>query len=190
MNETLRWWSLALYGVGPVVALLALLRRRSRPSTVLYRVKGWRWYVPPFLLPAEWLLPPVLIALRAGEVPADWPAVRLAGLVVGWVGAALLVWASVWLGRFFVHEAAIVGDHALVTSGPYRFVRHPVYSGYLGLLLGSGVATMNLLLMLLWPISLLGIIVQARSEERLLATRFGEDYERYARQTGQLVPRL
>jgi protein-S-isoprenylcysteine O-methyltransferase Ste14 len=173
MNEALRLWSLTLFSVGQAVALLALLRRRFKPSTTLYRVKGWRWYVPMLLLPVEWGLTPVLIALRAGESRADWLAVRVSGFVVGLAGAALLVWASVRLGRFFVHEAAVAGDHALVTSGPYRLVRHPVYSGYLLLLLGSGVATLNVWLLLLWPIALLGIPIQASSEEQLLATKFG-----------------
>src|SRR5262245_19471575 len=143
MIEALRVCSVALYAVGTGVALLALLRRRLRPSPTLYRVKGWRWYVPTILLPVEWLLPPALIALRVGEIQANCLTVRILGFVIGLGGAALLVWASVLLGRFFVHEAAIVQDHALVTCGPYRFVRHSVYSGYLALLLGTGVAALN-----------------------------------------------
>jgi protein-S-isoprenylcysteine O-methyltransferase Ste14 len=181
-----------LYGVGPVVALLALMRRRFKPSLTLCRAQGWRWYVPTILLPVEWLLPPVLIAWRIGEIRADdyWLAGRVLGLVVAVAGAAMLVWASVWLGRFFVHEAAIAQDHALVTSGPYGLVRHPVYTGYLALLLGSGVASMNVCLLLLWPVSLLGIHIQATSEEHLLRTKFGQDYDRYVRRIGRLVPRF
>jgi protein-S-isoprenylcysteine O-methyltransferase Ste14 len=190
MNEGLRLFSLALYGVGPAVALAGLLRRRFEPSRALSRVEGWRRYVPPVLLPVEWLVPPALIATGAGEARADWLAVRVAGLVVGVAGAVLLAWAAVLLGRFFVHEAAVVQGHALVTSGPYRLVRHPVYSGYLALLLGTGAATLNVWLCLLWPVSLLGILVQAGAEERLLAATFGQGYEAYARRTGRLLPRL
>jgi hypothetical protein len=65
-----------------------------------------------------------------------------------------------------------------------------VYAGYLALLLGTGVATLNVWLLLLWPVSLLGIRIQAGSEEQLLAERFGQDYERYVRRTGRLVPRF
>jgi protein-S-isoprenylcysteine O-methyltransferase len=190
MSEGLRLSSLALFAVGPVVAVLALLRRCSYPSPTLSRIKGWRWYVPMVLLPVEWLLPPLLIALRFSEIEADWLPVRLVGLVIGLAGAALLVWASILLGRFLVHEAAVREDHTLIESGPYRFVRHPVYAGYLALLLGSGVASLNVCLWLLWPISLLGILTQAASEEKLLEERFGQDYKRYVRRTGRLVPRL
>jgi protein-S-isoprenylcysteine O-methyltransferase Ste14 len=190
MSEALRLLSLALFAVGPVVAVLALLRRGLKPSATLYRIKGWRWYVPAVLLPAEWLLPPALIALRVGEIEAGWLPVRVVGSAVGVAGAALLVWASVVLGRLMVHEAAVREDHALIQNGPYRFVRHPVYTGYLALLLGSGVASLNVCLWLLWPVSLLGILIQADSEEQLLRERFGRDYERYVRRTGRLLPRF
>ena len=190
MSEALRLSSLTLFAVGPVVAGLALWRRGLRSSPTRSRIRGWRWYVPAVLLPIEWLLPPALIALRFGEIEADWLPVRVVGLAVGLAGAALLVWAAILLGRLLIHEAAIREDHALIETGPYRFVRHPVYTGYLALLLGSGVASLNVYLWILWPISLLGILIQAASEEHLLAVRFGPDYERYARRTGRLVPRF
>jgi protein-S-isoprenylcysteine O-methyltransferase Ste14 len=186
--EALRLCSLALFAIGPVVAVLALSRRRAGPPAS--RVAGWRWYVPPVLLPIEWLLPPALIFLRVGEIDADWLPLRLAGLAVGVGGAAVLLWAAVVLGRFLVHEASVRPDHALVTHGPYRFVRHPIYSGYLALLLGAAAATLNVWLFLLWPLSLLGILVQAAAEEQLLAATFGEAYLRYVNRTGRLVPRF
>jgi protein-S-isoprenylcysteine O-methyltransferase Ste14 len=188
MSEALRLSSLALFAVGPVVAVLALLRRRLQPSPTLSRIRGWRWYVPVVLLPVEWLLPPALIALRVGDIEAGWLPVRVAGLAVGLAGAALLVWASVLLGRFLMHEAAVREDHALIESGPYRFVRHPVYAGYLALLLGCGVASLNGCVVLLWPLSLLGILIQAGSEEQVLRARFGRDYQRYVGRIGRLVP--
>src|SRR6266446_2675615 len=64
MSDALRLSSLALFAVGPVVAVLAPLGRGLKPSPTLARIRGWRWYVPVVLLPVEWLLPPALIALR------------------------------------------------------------------------------------------------------------------------------
>jgi protein-S-isoprenylcysteine O-methyltransferase len=190
MSESLRLSSLALFTVGPAVAVLALLRRGVTPSPTLSRIGGWRWYVPVVLLPVEWLLAPVLIALRVGEIEANWLPVRAVGLAVGLAGAGLLVWASVLLGRHMIHEAAVREDHALVARGPYRFVRHPVYTGYLALLLGSGVASLNVSLWLLWPVSLLGILIQAASEELVLRGQYGAEYELYVRRTGRLLPRF
>lgn len=190
MNEELRLCCLALYVVGPVVAILAVLRRGLKPLGNVNRVTGWRGYIPTLLLPVEWLLPPTLIFLGVGEIQANLLSLRLVGFAVGLCGAVLLVWSAFVLGRFLVHAAAVLQDHALIMRGPYRFIRHPVYAGYLALLLGTGAATLNVWLFLLWPPSLLGIIVQAGSEEQLLETRFGQDYERYVGQTGQLVPRF
>jgi protein-S-isoprenylcysteine O-methyltransferase len=190
MNEGLRLSSLALFAVGPVVAVLAQQCRLSRQSATRYRIRGCRWYVLMVLLPVEWLLPPALIAFQVGQIEASWLPVRVVGLAVGLAGAALLAWASVLLGRFLMHEAAVREDHDLVVRGPYRFIRHPVYAGYLALLLGAGVASLNAAVLLLWPVSLLGILIQGASEEQLLEAKFGRDYERYAGRVGRLVPRL
>jgi protein-S-isoprenylcysteine O-methyltransferase Ste14 len=190
MSEALRLASLGFFAVGPAIAVSALLCRRLGPSARLHRIEGWRWYLPMALLPVEWLLPPALIALRIGEIEAGWWPVRVAGLAVGLPGTVLLVWASVLLGRFLLHEAAVREDHVLVVRGPYRIVRHPVYTGYLALLLGSGLASPNVCLLLIWPVSLLGILLQASSEEQLLGARFGREYECYTGRVGQLVPRF
>jgi protein-S-isoprenylcysteine O-methyltransferase Ste14 len=190
MNEALRLSSLALFAVGPAVALLAIWRRGREPSPTLARIAGWRWYVPTVLLPIEWLLPPALIALRLGELEVSSLPVRVVGLAIGLAGALFLAWASVVLGRLMIHEAAIRADHALVECGPYRFVRHPVYAGYLALLFGSGLASLNVCVLLLCPLSLLGILIQAASEEKLLRKKFEPNYERYARRTGRLFPRF
>ncbi len=189
MIQALRLCFLALYAVGPLVALLALSRRGCRASTAKCRVGGWRWYIPAILLPIEWLLPPAFILLELGEVQAGWLPVRCLGLVVSLCGALVLIWASTVLGRFLVHEASVLPDHVLIVRGPYRFLRHPIYAGYLALLLGSGLGMLNVWLLLLWPFSLFGILVQAGLEERLLGSKFGEVYQGYARRTGQFIPR-
>jgi protein-S-isoprenylcysteine O-methyltransferase Ste14 len=190
MSDTLRLAAMALFATGPVVAALALARRGGRPGPALDRARGWRWYVPSVLLPIEWVLPPILIGARVGEVEGIAVPVRVAGLAAGLVGAGLITWASVRLGRFLVHSAAIGTDHVLVTDGPYRLIRHPVYAGYLALLLGAGVASATVSLLLIWPVSLLGIRIQLAAEERLLAARFGDEYDQYASRTGRLVPRI
>jgi protein-S-isoprenylcysteine O-methyltransferase len=75
----------------------------------------------------------------------------------------------------------VVEDHELVTRGPYRFLRHPAYSGDLALWLGAALGTVNLLLLALWPVSALGTYLQTRQEDELLASKFGAAYETYAR---------
>jgi len=190
MFEALRLSALALFAIGPAVAVLAHLLRHRKPSPILYRMRGWRLYVPAILLPVEWLLAPGLIAIHVGEIGAGWLPVRLSGLAIGLAGAAVLIWASLVLGRFMIHAAAVSENHALVEHGPYRFVRHPVYVGYLALLLGSGLASINLCVLFVWPVSLLGILLQAASEEQILQQRWARKFEQYAQRTGRLFPRL
>ena len=177
MKEVLPVCCVALYAIGPAVGFLRLLRQGFKRSPRLYRITGWRWHIPTLFLPLEWLLPSLLILLGIGEIDADWLPVRYGGFAVAACGTALLVWATAVLGRHFVHEAAIIKNHVLVITGPYCLVRHPVYSGYLLLLVGTGLATLNTWLLLLWPLSLVGILIKATSEERLLRARFAGDHE-------------
>jgi protein-S-isoprenylcysteine O-methyltransferase Ste14 len=188
MDQALRLSFVALYGVGPVVAVQAWLRRPLAGSKQL-RVQGWRWHVPTVLLPFEWLLPPALIFVGLGAIEIKSLAVPLAGLAVSAGGAAVLLWASAALGRFLIHGAAVAEDHSLVTSGPYRFVRHPVYVGYLALLLGSALGAFNIYLLLLWFVSLAGISIQTTSEELLLEATHGGAFQAYANRTGRFLPR-
>lgn len=78
--------------------------------------------------------------------------------------------SSATLGRFLVPQAVVVKGHDLVTHGPYRFLRHPVYSGDPALLLGAALGTVNMLLLALWPVSALGTHFRTRQKDALLAS--------------------
>jgi len=127
---------------------------------------------------------------RAGEINAGWSAVRLIGLLLGVYAAVILPWSAWTLGRFLVPQARVSRDHELVVEGPFRFLRHPAYSGDLALWLGSALATLNVFLFVLWPLYVLGATMQSRVEDRLLASKFGENYRHYATRVGRFVPRL
>jgi hypothetical protein len=87
----------------------------------------------------------------------------------------ILPWSAATLGRFLVPQARVSRDHQLVVDGPFRFLRHPAYSGDLALWLGSALATLNVLLLVLWPFYVLGATMQARVEDGLLEAKFGEN---------------
>lgn len=113
-------------------------------------------------------------------------AVALA-LGSAWLGAA----AIRTLGKQWSLQARITEDHDLITTGPYRFVRHPIYTAMLGLLLATGLAFSR-------PVGLgaglltflAGTVLRIRVEERLLRATFGETYDAYARQVPAVVPRV
>ena len=85
--------------------------------------------------------------------------------------------------------ARVSHDHELVVEGPFRFVRHPAYSGDLALWLGSALATLDVLLLVLWPLYVLGAWAQSRVEDQLLESKFGSGYRRYAARVGAFLPR-
>ena len=119
----------------------------------------------------------------------------------GWIGTIglLLVLLSVALhssarrtirGQFSGH-LQIQPEHRLVQSGPYRYIRHPAYLGYLLMAGGIGIGYSSLIscgavILLLLP----GLVFRIRVEERLLMEAFGDEYRKYAQKTKRLIPRI
>ena len=190
MAEALRLFFLAFYAIGVVVLILRVLPLAVRSAPAERRAEGMNLYLPFFLLPVGFLIPPAAMLTRVGEFNAGWSAPRLVGLLLGLYAAVILPWSAATLGRFLVPQARVSRDHQLVVGGPFRFLRHPAYSGDLALWLGSALATLNVLLLVLWPFYMLGATIQARVEDGLLEAKFGEEYRRYATRVGRFVPRL
>ena len=124
--------------------------------------------------------------LNVGIVPF-W--VQVLALVLIVAGAALREWAIAVLGRFFSRTVSIEQGHRLITSGPFRWIRHPAYTGMLitdaSVILGLGtwVGALVMLLLLL-PAALYRI----RVEERALLDTFGDEYRAYMQRTALLFP--
>jgi protein-S-isoprenylcysteine O-methyltransferase Ste14 len=131
-------------------------------------------------------------------------SVRLADLPLGlwfeFVAALLaiaLVIASLWmmsaavrvLGKQWSLQARVLEGHALVREGPYRFVRHPIYTGMLGMLIAAGLVHSHwsgfLIAIALYAI---GTAIRVRSEEKLLREQFGASYDDYARNVPAVIP--
>ncbi|MDQ6912565.1 MAG: isoprenylcysteine carboxylmethyltransferase family protein [Verrucomicrobiota bacterium] len=111
-------------------------------------------------------------------------AIFACGLVLRW-------WSIIRLGRFFTVNVAIARDHELIETGPYRYLRHPSYTGVLLAFLGFGLSLGNwaALLGLLLPI-FIAFLYRMKVEERTLIEGLGEKYVSYCRRTKRLVPFL
>jgi protein-S-isoprenylcysteine O-methyltransferase Ste14 len=120
------------------------------------------------------------------------PSWRLALSILFLASAALLSWtATRALGRHWRLDAALVPGHELVTSGPYRLVRHPIYTSMLCLLLGTGLMITPLVLLAAAVVVFVaGMEIRIRLEEKLLASRFGETFSDYQRRVPAYVPFL
>lgn len=126
--------------------------------------------------------------MQWSQVALPWN-IRWAGLALVALGLAGAVWALRHLGSNVTPTAAVRPGAHLVTSGPYRWVRHPLYSFFTLVLIGVSAATASLLIagagMLGWAV----IVVRIRREEANLRGAFGAQYDRYMRATGRLLPR-
>lgn len=113
---------------------------------------------------------------------------QIAGVALAWVGSPLIIWARACLGRYWSGVVALKQDHKLIQSGPYRLVRHPLYTGILVAAAGWCLVAPTWC-SLVGALSLTACFVRrAHREDALLATEFGAEFEAYREKTGRLVP--
>lgn len=113
---------------------------------------------------------------------------RFAAVPAALAGIALLHWAHKTLGQFFSVNLEFQKEHALVTGGPYAWVRHPMYSAFVLFFAASSVVSANALAGGFALGLVVYIVLRVPAEERMLRDRFGAEYEAYAKRTGRLLP--
>jgi protein-S-isoprenylcysteine O-methyltransferase Ste14 len=118
-------------------------------------------------------------------------AVRVFGVIVMWLGLATRIWAVAALGGAFRTTVEVDPDQAVVTTGPYKWIRHPSYAGLLLILAGLGLALGNWLSVaacLVLPLPALAWRI--RVEEAELRRVLGDAYRAYQTMTARLIPGL
>jgi protein-S-isoprenylcysteine O-methyltransferase Ste14 len=173
------WLLWALYWLVASFGGKAVRRRENVASRIAH--------LGPLVLAALLLVMPMAAPLGSRFLPdsaiATWLGVGLTALGLGFATWARVHIAGNWSGTVTLKE-----NHELVRSGPYRWVRHPIYSGLLLAFAGTGLATGQWRGVLAWLIVLLALWRKSRLEERWLAEQFGADYARYRREVAALVP--
>jgi protein-S-isoprenylcysteine O-methyltransferase Ste14 len=191
-------------GPGPLAGLLV-----AGMTATVYAIfaAGWLLWLTPFLLAkrnstspekldrrARWGIVLVVIAFsmlwqnRFWERPLSaWRAVFS---IVCLLLAALLSWTGARaLGRQWRLDAGLSPDHQLITSGPYRVVRHPIYTSMLCLFTATGcLFTPIPVLLLSLVVFISGTEIRVRIEDKLLASRFGERFQEYQRRVPAYIP--
>ena len=113
-----------------------------------------------------------------------------AGLTLNLLGLVLAVWARRCLGRHWSGEITIKVDHQLIRTGPYRLVRHPIYTAMLCLYLGTAIVSGELHALVGALLGIGAYLRKIRMEEANLVRAFGAEYEEYRQQTWAVVPGL
>lgn len=183
--DLFRYWFIGLYGLGLLAFVVMVARLNPRRDTI--EIKKGPLPTPGILIPLG--LPLVILLTRFGEMRAGLFPLRIVAVVISLCFLITLPWMMVTLGRFALPGSGVYGDHKLITTGPYSFLRHPLYSAAIILWLSAGVGTMNRLLLVLWPLFIAStVLIPIRHEEKLMSEKFGAEYERYAESTARLIP--
>jgi len=177
-------------------------------SVVLFALSGAALFADGNLSPGEredrgnrWVIAAfAVIGLLDGYLPAytdryefwtiDGHTIRWLGVVLFAAGGALRIWPVFVLGHRFSGLVAIQPGHTLVTSGVYRFIRHPSYLGLLVNALGWGLAFRSGVGVLLAALMIPPLLARIRAEERLLRAQFGAEYDAYRARTSRMIPGL
>jgi len=133
-----------------------------------------------------WIPIPLSVSSRSHSL------LQITGLGLFMLGTVLVLWARQTLGRMWglstSREVKLLPQHQLVKSGPYRLIRHPMYSGWWLALIGAVLIYRTWILVALLASSLLEMARRARLEEKVLSERFGAEWEDYAASTKSLIP--
>src|SRR5438874_845112 len=128
--------------------------------------------------------------LFAREIFRDNPVLMLACVALTFLGLLFAVWARLALGRNWSGTVTIKTNHQLIRRGPYRWIRHPIYTGMLAALLATAIAQGLLSGLVGFAFISLALYRKARREEKFLAQEFGEGFAEHRQHTGMFLPRF
>ncbi len=179
-----------IYDAWIIVGVLWLVIGLSTKSTVKVQSPALRLPQSALMIAAYLLLFARTAAvgpLALRVVPAS-PASAYAGLALTLAGLIITVWARFFLGKNWSATPTIKQDHELIRSGPYAFVRHPIYSGLLLAILGTAIYVGELRGLLAFVLAVIGFKWKTLTEESFMREQFGTQYDDYKRQVKGLVP--
>ena len=118
------------------------------------------------------------------------PAIFESGFVLALAGITLALWARLHLGRNWSDKVVLKVDHELIRSGPYAYLRHPIYSGVLLGVAGTAIVVGEWRGAIAFCMLLVNYSIKARREEKILSVQFGEAFELHKQEAGFLLPKL
>jgi protein-S-isoprenylcysteine O-methyltransferase Ste14 len=140
-----------------------------------------------WLSPFVYLINPAWMAWSNIGLP-EW--VRWLGVIIGVAAVVGIYWLFSSIGSGITPTSATRKEHQLVTTGPYRWVRHPLYTIGSSLFIAFGMMADNWFIMALGMLAFLGMASRTPKEEANLIEKFGDEYREYMKRTGRYLPKL
>lgn len=134
----------------------------------------------------------------SGDLPRGWLRLRvlpstlgveIIGVIITAAGIGFAMWARAYLGGNWSSSVTVKVEHQLIRTGPYRWVRHPIYSGMILALLGTALVRGQVRGFVAVVLAYVGFRIKSKIEERAMIGTFGTEYEAYSRTTGAIIPR-
>ena len=168
-----------------IIGALLIPKLRGRGATRVRRDRG----SAALIILTVWISLGIALSFGYGGVLRlpDW--VFYPGIILMLLGIGVRQWAIAVLGRFFSLNVRVVEDHKVVDKGPYRWVRHPSYTGVLIAFIGLSLAVQSLgALLVLLAVFTVSFGYRMRVEEKTLLSELGDDYADYMKRTKRLIP--
>lgn len=169
-------------------------KRTIAQGLVLDRDKGWIILLESLLLLVSvlaiivYVINPQWLEWSSLHIP-DW--LRWVGAILGVIGTPLLIWTHVRLGNNFFGGMKIRQGHELIADGPYRWVRHPMYTSFMALGVAYLLLSANWIVGVPWILGTIIVIsTRLKEEEAMMVEQFGDEYRKYVEDRGRFLPRL
>jgi protein-S-isoprenylcysteine O-methyltransferase Ste14 len=159
------------------------LKEEGLSMTLALRLSGLASWIVIF----AYLINPAWVAWSRVDLP-DW--LRWAGIAMGVAADVLIYWVFHSLGNNVTPTVITRKEHTLVTHGPYRWVRHPLYMTGMIAYLGFALLSENWFIMLMTVVGFVLLNFRLRKEEANLIERFGSEYQEYMQRTGRYLPKI
>ena len=189
------WSAFGVYWIGT-----AFLQRKSKPAGdsandtsprsgefPFYRVLRISILLLTFaLLFGNW----TAVGILKNRLLPDSAAPLITGFSACLLGFTIAIWARVHLGRYWSDKVVLQEDHRLIRSGPYAYMRHPIYTGVLLGVAGTAIVVGEVRGFVAFFLLVANYWIKARKEEKILGQQFGEEFRLHQARAGFLLPRL
>jgi protein-S-isoprenylcysteine O-methyltransferase Ste14 len=174
---TLCWVIFVIYWMISAQSVKPVAERKSRFSSLAHRVPlGFGYFLLVWHKPGRWLS------------PSTPPALPWIGFVICLLGLLGTIWARKTLAGNWSSDVTFKQDHQLIVQGPYRFVRHPIYTTLLLMCLGTAIAKNQMEGYAGLLLFLAAFWIKLKQEEEILTRHFPVDYPAYKRRVKALIP--